>query len=131
MFTINTYLDRSTIQGIGVFAAEDIAKGKVVWVFNPLLDIELNGAQWTELEQTISTQSFKVVQRYAYKENNKFYLCVDNAQFMNHSDDHFNVGNNKTDNTMAAKTAIRKGDELVCNYYEYCDPDDVNLLKIR
>ncbi|MEW6290377.1 MAG: SET domain-containing protein [Thermodesulfobacteriota bacterium] len=131
MLIIDTYLDRSSLHGIGVFAAEDVARGRVVWEFNPLLDLEFTAAQWREMQRQAAPASFKHIRRYSYKENNRFYLCVDNAQFMNHSNDAANVANDKTSNTMVASTDIRKGEELLCNYFEYCDSDDFNLRQIR
>ncbi|MBI5556744.1 MAG: SET domain-containing protein [Deltaproteobacteria bacterium] len=131
MLTIATYLDRSGLHGIGVFAGRDIAGGQVIWEFNPLLDLEFTGEQWRRMQEKASPHSFRHIRRYSYKEDNKFYLCLDNAQFMNHSSDHHNVANNKNNNTMVAKGDIRKGEELLCNYFEYCDSDDFNLLKLR
>lgn len=130
MLTIDTYLDRSTVHGIGVFAAEDVAKGQVVWRFNPVSDLEFSDEQWRALAAQTCAQSFKHIARYAYKENNRFYVCLDNAQFMNHDAVNHNVTNNKFDNTMTARTDIRKGQELICNYSEYCDEDDGNLMQV-
>jgi hypothetical protein len=131
MFTIDTYLDRSSLHGIGVFAAQDIARGRVVWEYNPLLDLEFSREQWQRIQQQASPHSFKHIRRYSYKEDNRFYVCLDNAQFMNHSSDAPNVANVKSNNTMVAKTDIRKGEELLCDYFEYCDSDDYNLMQIR
>ncbi len=130
MLTIATYLDRSLLHGIGVFAADNIAKGQVVWEFNPLVDLEFTAEQWRKIERNSAPESFLHIRRYSYKEDNKYYLCVDNAQFMNHSKLAANVANDKLTNTMVACTNIRKGEELLCNYFEYCDCDDFNLLEI-
>jgi SET domain-containing protein len=131
MLTIATYLDRSGLHGIGLFAAEPIARGRLVWEFNPLIDLEFSDEQWREMERKAAPESFGHIRRYSYKEGNRFYLCVDNAQFMNHSREAANVANDKTSNTMVACADIRKGEELLCNYFEYCDSDDFNLMKIR
>ena len=130
MLTIATYLDRSHLHGIGVFAGEDVARGRVVWRFNPQIDLEFTDEQWREMELKTVPESFRHVRRYSYKEGNRFYLCVDNAQFMNHSND-ANVANDSTSNTMVACVDIRQGEELLCNYFEYCDRDDFNLMNIR
>jgi len=45
MLLIKTYLDKSPIHGIGVFAGEFIKKGTQVWEFNPLIDIILTPEQ--------------------------------------------------------------------------------------
>jgi hypothetical protein len=39
MLTVKTYLDKSNISGIGLFAGENIKKGTITWKFNPHIDI--------------------------------------------------------------------------------------------
>ncbi len=131
MFTVATYLDRSALHGIGVFAGQDIARGQIVWQFNPLLDLAYSYDEWLALQAADSPHSFTHIRRYSYKEGDRFYLCLDNAQFMNHSSEGHNVENNRELNTMVARTAITRGEELLCNYFEYCDEDDYNLMKIK
>ena len=131
MLQIKTYLNRSPINGIGLFAEEDIPKGKIIWSFNPLVDIVYNSDQWEQIQRQVSEPSLAQVKKYAYKENNHHILCVDNAQFMNHSESHFNVGNLKDGDIMIAVADIKKGDELLCNYFEYSDPDDDHLSQIQ
>lgn len=131
MFTINTYLDRSAVHGIGVFAGEDIPGGHVIWTFHPDVDLEFSEDRWQEMEQNVCGPSFCMLKRYAYKEEGKFYLCLDNAQFMNHDAEHFNVANHKTGNVMTARHTIKKGEELLCNYFEYSDTDDPHIVHIQ
>ena len=38
MLVIDAYLDKSPIQGLGVFAKQPIAKGTVIWKFDPRFD---------------------------------------------------------------------------------------------
>lgn len=127
MLKVDTYLDKSPVSGIGIFASEDIPKGKIVWEFNPWVDIVYSSEEWRDLKNEICSESFKQVVKYAYKSNGNYYVCVDSAQFMNHSTDQFNVGNNSENDTMFARRNIERGEELLCNYFEYCDADDHNL----
>lgn len=127
MLKIKTYLDKSLVNGIGIFAGEDIPKGKIIWEFNPLVDLVYSGQEWGKLTEGISAESLEHVQKYAYKSSGKYYLCVDSAQFMNHQSDQYNVGNNPENDTMFARREIKRGEELLCNYFEYCDPDDYNI----
>ena len=39
MLVVPTYLEKSPIHGFGVFAKDPIAKGTVLWEFNPVFDI--------------------------------------------------------------------------------------------
>lgn len=125
MLRINTYLDRSATHGIGIFAAEDIPEGTVVWEFNPHVDLTYTPEEWRNLQAAVTAPCFTALERYSYKENNRFHLCIDNAQFMNHSDSGYNVVNTPQ-NTMLARCVIRRGEELLCNYFQYSDADDVH-----
>ena len=128
MLKVQTYLDRSTVHGIGIFAAEDIPAETVVWEFNPHVDLVYTPEEWGTLSTCISAQSFAVLKRYSYKEEGNYYLCLDNAQFMNHSATGYNVENFREANRMSACCDIRKGDELLCNYFQYSDKDDEHVL---
>jgi SET domain-containing protein len=130
MLRIKTYLDKSPVNGIGIFAGEDIPRGKIIWEFNPLVDFVYSGEEWDNLTKTISPESLQHVLKYAYKSKGRYYLCVDSAQFMNHNTDSHNIGNNPENNTMFARRNIKRGEELLCNYFEYCDSDDHNLSQI-
>ena len=131
MLTIKTYLDKSSVNGIGIFAGEDIPEAKVVWRFNPWVDIVYSGEEWNHLKSDISPESLNQILKYAYKSQGNYYVCIDSAQFMNHSEDRFNIVNNSANDTMFALRNIVKGEELLCNYFEYCDADDYNLSRIR
>jgi len=130
MLTIKTYLDRSTVHGIGLFAGEQIPAGRVIWVFNPAVDLEFSLEQWQELRRKISAPSFASLVRHSYKEDDRVYLCLDNAQFMNHDPEKDNIRQDPTDNTMHAMRDIAPGEELFCNYFDYSDPDDIHLRRL-
>ena len=125
MLRINTYLDSSTIHGIGIFAGEDIPQGTLIWEYNPMVDLTYTVDQWETLRRAVAEASFTALQRYSYKEGGRYHLCIDNAQFMNHSDSRYNVVNTAA-NTMLACCHIRQGEELLCNYFQYSDVDDVH-----
>ena len=131
MLKVKTYLDKSAVHGIGIFAAEDIAAGTVIWEFNPLVDLEFPPDRWEALRRTVCDISFQEVEKYSYKEKDRIIVCLDNAQFMNHDDMEYNVGNAAEGSDMIARRQIAAGEELVCNYFEYCDNDDANLVKIK
>lgn len=130
MLTVKTYLDKSPVSGIGLYANEDIPKGKIVWEYFPLVDITYTVQEWKELQQNVVPTSFKTIQNYAYKENNLHIVCTDNAQFMNHSSDEFNVTNTPDLKSMYASRNIKKGEELLCDYFEYSDADDHHAKKL-
>jgi hypothetical protein len=117
MLLIKTYLDKSSIHGIGVFADEFVNKGTLVWKFNPLIDIILTEEQLNELPEV--TRKFVKVIAFSYPfEVDNYCMCLDHAQYMNHS----NMPN--VDNTKQATYGdialldIQKGTELTVDYYK-------------
>lgn len=126
MLKVATYLDVSAVHGIGIFAGENIAAGTVIWEFNPHVDLKYSPVEWEKLKKSVTTQSFAALERYSYKENDHYWLCLDNAQFMNHCDDSYNVINESAC-LMRARWDIKPGEELLCNYFQYSDSDDKHL----
>ena len=43
MLQVRTFIEKSQIHGFGLFAAENIPKGIVVWEYNPTIDKEISG----------------------------------------------------------------------------------------
>jgi hypothetical protein len=127
LLKVKTYLDRSPLHGIGLFAGEKIKADQEVWAFHALVDLALEPCQWQAMEAELAGHSFNQVRQLAYKEDGRFHICIDNAQFMNHCARTFNVGNRKEGNTMVALRDIEEGEELVCNYFEFCDQDDWSM----
>ncbi|MBV9282607.1 MAG: SET domain-containing protein [Chloroflexi bacterium] len=115
MMLVRTYLDRSSIDGIGIFAAEFIPRGTVVWRFHPVVDVRLTEEQISELAPPSQEQ----VRKYSYKEipTGRYVLSNDDARFFNHSSDPncFDTGVEGTDVTIARRD-IYPGEELTCNY---------------
>jgi SET domain-containing protein len=130
MLKINTYLDRSKLSGVGLFAAEDIQRGRTIWEFNPAVDLVFTIEQWEARLAGVATPARDALRRYSYKSNNLLYLCTDNAQFMNHGSETKNIGNKANDDTMYALRDINTGEELLCDYFEFSDADDYHLCRI-
>lgn len=128
MLCINTYISLSKISGNGLFSNEFIEEGRIIWEYMPLVDITYNISQWRKLQKELSKESFSVIKNYAYKENDSYIVCFDNAQFMNHCGLEFNVANTKDLKSMFATRDIQKGEELLCDYFEYSDKDDHHRL---
>lgn len=131
MLKVRTYLATSAVHGIGIFADENIARGTVIWEFNPHVDLVYTPDEWSALSASISEQSMAALMRYSYKENGNHYLCLDNAQFMNHCTKQFNVENELAHNLMYARFDIREGEELLCNYFQFSDSDDAHVLFLQ
>jgi len=118
MMLVPTYVAASDIEGVGVFAAEPIKKGALIWRYDPSFD-RLVPASWLK-EQTPMMQEF--LTKYAYPAHDRpdmLVIEIDNGRFMNHTLEP------NTDFTRVvegyALRDIAAGEELFCNYGEF-DP---------
>ncbi|MCX7303146.1 MAG: SET domain-containing protein-lysine N-methyltransferase [Hyphomicrobiales bacterium] len=116
MLLVSTYVAASDIEGVGVFAAEPIAKGALIWRLNPDFDRLVPADSYDALPETMK----ELIDRYAYPSPDKpGYLVyeVDNGRFMNHSDapntDFSQYGGG------FALADIAKGQELTCDYSQF------------
>ncbi len=114
MLLVKTYLDRSRIHGIGVFAAERIAKGAKMWRFVEGYDRCYSLKQFRKLPKP--ARDF--MKNYAYRVDGEVLFTVDNDRHMNHSDKPNTV---LKSGYVIARRAIRKGEEITVDYREF-DP---------
>jgi hypothetical protein len=118
MLLVKTYLDRSTIHGVGLFAAERIRKGTVLWRLNPLIDVQLTEAQIASLGDAAREQILK----YTYRDRvlGTYVLCGDDARFFNHMENPncLDVPDEQGGATVAARD-IEAGEELTCDYASF------------
>jgi uncharacterized protein len=123
MLQIRTYIASSEIEGVGVFAAEPIRKGTVIWRSDPEFDLAIPLPKYRSFPPHLR----ELFDRYAYPSIDRpgFLIYeIDNARFMNHSD---------KPNTRFSETGygtatmdIAKGVELTCDYNEFFG-EPVNL----
>jgi len=118
MLLIPTYVAPSRIEGVGVFAADDIPAGTLIWRLDPNFDRLFSREELAGLSE-IHRQ---FVERYGYPYPHDPSLTIielDNGRFMNHSI----APNTRFSDPDAGYTcaAIAAHDELVCNYAEF-DP---------
>jgi len=117
MLLIRTFASASPIQGVGLFAAEPIAAGQLIWRFDPVFDRIVKEADFALLPET--ARAF--IERYGYitpQIPGGWVVPLDNTRFINHSSDP------NTDNTKPetyARRAIAEGEEITCDYSEFCE----------
>lgn len=109
MMLVDTRVGPSSIDGLGVIATWDIPNGTKIWEFHEGFDRVFSEAQLAALPPWQS-EFFK---KYCFKFNGSFYYCIDNARFMNHSDNPNAV--DRPDGTYAVRD-ITAGEEISCNY---------------
>jgi uncharacterized protein len=104
-----TFLQKSNIAGNGLFAAESIKKGEVIWSFNPDFDKVFTPEDFSKIEGLEKNH----LEIYCYKYAGNYILCSDNAKFINHSD---NPNTEDTENETIAARDIEPGEEITSNY---------------
>ncbi len=115
MLLVKTYLDRSPIHGIGIFAAEPISAGTVVWRLHPGIDLLLE----PDVLEGLAPPARIQIEKYTYLDPvlKKRVLCGDDARFFNH-DERPNCHDFPDEDggvTVAART-IAAGEELTRDY---------------
>lgn len=81
MLTIKTKLQGSPVHNLGLFAAEPISKGSIIWKFDHPFDREIPKAKLKEL--TPLQQDFII--NNASFDGKVYSLVADNTRFINHA----------------------------------------------
>lgn len=120
MMRVKVYLAPSSIEGLGVFAAEPVAKGTMTWAFDPPVDTSLTPEEAARLPAFMRPH----IDRYAYldERHGVYVLCGDAAMYMNHSDDP-NVEEAWPEGhpygVDVAARDIAAGEEFLCDYRSF------------
>ena len=114
MFLIDTYVDKSKIQGIGVFANENIKKGQLIKEVRPDFEIEFNKDNLPKIPLALA----KFIDTHGYERelgSKILVMGIDNEKYLNHSKDP-----SVNDEGIALKN-IKIGDEITIDYREFDD----------
>lgn len=126
MFLVRVIVKPSAIHGLGVFAAEPIAKGTAVWRFTPGFDLEL---------PPVALDALPPLQRerllhYGYLDPRleRYILCCDDARFLNHSAQPTLVQDLASDRHGIDRAArdLATGDELTVDYGTFEPPPEAS-----
>ena len=114
MFLVKTYLDKSTIDGIGLFALDDIKASTTIYKPSSGLDMVLSEDQFKKLLPLEQGQ----IMHYGYLSSvtGKWNLAFDDIRFCNHSKDP-NIKLSYHD--YVTTRDIQAGEEIVCDYSEF------------
>lgn len=123
MLKIKSYLDASKVHGIGLYAGENIKEGSIVWQFNPFIDQIFSIRKFRTVSQSVNNFGLQHLYASSYKRNNKYFYITDNARFINHSNDQYNIIFVDDFNEVATRS-IKKGEEILENYFLSYDKDD-------
>lgn len=124
MLLVKTYVEKSLIHGIGLFASELIPKGTLLWKYEENFDRVISNENKLSLPKL--TQDF-IEFFYYYKEDFGWTILADNSRFINHSDKP-NTDSQEFFITVANKD-IQIGEEIFENYYHFNDKIGENDYK--
>jgi uncharacterized protein len=116
MLLVKTELKPSPISGIGLYAAEFIPKGTLIWKFVPQIDIRLDLQEYERLKKTYD---FSTVDKYIYKSKltNTYILCGDDGRFINHSSNPNTIDTQENaEGLTIASRDIQAGEEITSDY---------------
>lgn len=122
MLLIPTRLAPSPIHGLGLFAAEPVPRGTPMWRFQEGLDLLFPAAAAAALPEPAR----RYLRRYAYETPQwpgMLVLHFDDSRFINHSDD---PNTDNTGDVAVAKRDIAAGEEITCDYGEFCTEFDLD-----
>jgi len=112
MLLVKTYVDRSPIHGLGLFAGETIAKGTKIWRFVEGYDRCYSLKEFARLPKP--ARDF--LKMYGYRADGEVLFTVDNDRHINHSD---NANTFWRAGYSIATRRIPKGTEITNNYREF------------
>lgn len=127
MLLVKTKVKPSSIDGLGLYAEEDIRYGEIV----EIVETDFSYKVFTQ-EQVDKFDELKrqYEHDYTFKIGNNYYATIDLAKFMNHSDAP-NLFWRETIPLDEAKPTvigyffaindIKKGEEITVNYNEFCE----------
>jgi hypothetical protein len=118
MYLVKVRIGRSLIQGVGVFAAQDIPAGMTVSRFIDGFDQTFDPVSLTD--DTFPPVVREFVDHHTYLNKGRLYMPGDLDIYTNHS---FapNVGYRDADGSFFALRDIREGEEITNDYREFSE----------
>jgi SET domain-containing protein len=124
LLVVKTYIASSAIEGVGVFAAEPVAKGAVIWRTDSAFDMLVPIATY----RSAAPHLRELLERYAYPSADRpgfLVYEIDNGRFMNHA-----TKPNTDFASFGVGTAIRRihaHEEITCDYAQFYQSFEANL----
>jgi len=112
MLLVKTYLGKSPIHGLGVFADEFIRKGTRIWRFVDGFDRVFSAKQFARLPKPAR----EFIRFHGYRVAGEIILTIDHDCHMNHSE---NPNTYLHNGYAIASRNIRKGTEITNDYREF------------
>ncbi len=129
MIHIQYKIDSSKTHGIGLFTAQDIKAGDLIYTPSPLLDVDITPEEF----ESLSEAEQKEVQYYGYfnKKKNEWHVAFDAIRVLNHGEEGTANVTQDEDMVMTALRDISSGEELLQNYEEIYPLDGGHFSRIK
>lgn len=124
MLHIKYKLNVSPLHGVGLFAAEPLKKGQLVYTPSPLLDVNLTQEQFDSLNDNEKRE----VQWWGFfdEPSQRWHVDFDVTHFINHSyQGTITQDPGHADAYLVAVRDIEVGEELTQNYLEFETKEDL------
>ena len=119
MLMVKTELGASDIHGIGVFLAEPVRAGQLIWRFDSRIDRVYSDAEIEEMPPIL--QEFLRTYSTLHAEQKLWVLCGDNGRHFNHSDHPNTRSLGIAFGDDVAASDLSAGTELTSDYRTICD----------
>ncbi|MCK9384646.1 MAG: SET domain-containing protein [Nevskia sp.] len=125
MMLVPHYIASSNIEGVGLFAAANIAEGTRIYQFDYRFVMIISDAEI----RTMPDAAQQAVLKYSYRGKGRerlvgaVYYCADDSRYFNHS----NFPNTRWvegEDVYIATADIPAHTEITCNYGEFTEPGD-------
>ena len=116
MFLKKYYLSKSKIHGIGLFAGENIEKGRIIWTPSKMLSFRFTNEQL----QKLPLQEQETIRHYGYfhKFHRIWHFSSEDSRHINHSRNP-NAEKLSNGDGVRAKNKIKKGEEITQDYNDF------------
>ncbi len=119
MLMVRTELRPSNIHGIGVFLAEPVRAGQLIWRFDSRIDRVYSDSELAGMPDLL--QEFLRTYSTLHAGLRLWVLCGDNARHFNHSDKPNTMSLDIAFGDDVAAEALPAGTELTSDYRTICD----------
>jgi len=124
MLMVETILKPSAIHGLGVFLAQPVARGDLIWRFDSRIDRVYTADELATLPPHV--QVYLKTYSTWHAPTALYVLCGDNGRFFNHSPTPSTVSNVISFGEDHAVRDLAAGEELTSDYATICDEVRLN-----
>ena len=114
MLQVKTYLGKSDLEGVGVFADMFIPKGIVIWKYNPYFTYKISAKKISKFTDSEKAR-LRFLPYYWVDKKGNYMIPLDHDRYMNHSRK-ANIEPLIDDKTDIANRDIHIGEELTVDY---------------